>query len=69
MESCLTCCVVLDQGAEREKERESMRTAKQEWQLRQMEALRNRRQIEGGRADPTPAPSALDSPPVYAAGN
>ena len=56
------------QDAERDKEREVMRTAKQEWQQRQMEAFRNRRQVEGERADPPPMPSPLDSPPVYAPG-
>ena len=45
-----------------------MRAAKQEWQQRQMEAFRNRRQVEGERADPGPAPSPLDAPPVYAPG-
>lgn len=45
-----------------------MRAAKQEWQQRQMEAFRNRRQVEGERADPRPAPSPLDAPPVYAPG-
>ncbi len=57
------------QDTEREKERESMRAAKQEWQQRQMEAFRNRRQVEGERAEPAPLPSPLDSPPVYAPGN
>jgi hypothetical protein len=57
------------QDAEREKERESMRAAKQEWQQRQMEAFRNRKQVEGERAEPAPLPSPLDSPPVYAPGN
>lgn len=45
-----------------------MRAAKQDWQQRQMEAFRNRRQVEGERADPAPAPSPLDGPPVYAPG-
>ena len=45
-----------------------MRTAKQEWQQRQMEAFRNRRQVEGERADPEPAPSPVDVPPIYAPG-
>lgn len=57
------------QDTEREKERESMRAAKQEWQQRQMEAFRNRKQVEGERAEPAPLPSSLDSPPVYAPGN
>ena len=56
------------QDTEREKERESMRAAKQEWQQRQMEAFRNRRQVEGERAEPAPLPFPLDSPPVYAPG-
>ena len=45
-----------------------MRAAKQEWQQRQMEAFRNRRQVEGERADPGPAPTPLDAPRVYAPG-
>lgn len=57
------------QDTEREKERESMRAAKQEWQQRQMEAFRNRKQVEGERAEPAPLPSPLDSPPVYAPGS
>lgn len=57
------------QDTERDKERESMRAAKQEWQQRQMEAFRNRKQVEGDRAEPAPLPSPLDSPPVYAPGN
>ncbi len=57
------------QDTEREKERESMRAAKQEWQQRQMEAFRNRKQVEGDRAEPAPLPSPLDSPPVYAPGS
>lgn len=56
------------QDTERERERESMRAAKQEWQQRQMEAFRNRKQVEGDRAEPAPLPSPRDSPPVYAPG-
>lgn len=58
----------LAQDAERDKEREVMRAAKQEWQQRQMEAFRNRRQVEGEKANPGPAPSPLDAAPVYAPG-
>ena len=54
------------QEAEREQERQAMRAAKQEWQLRQMEAFRNRKQVESDRADPPPRPSPIDAPPVYA---
>ena len=56
------------QDAERDKERDVMRAAKQDWQQRQMEAFRNRRQVEGEKANPGPAPSPLDAPPVYAPG-
>lgn len=56
------------QDTERERERESMRAAKQEWQQRQMEAFRNRKQVEGERAGPAPLPSPLDPPPVYSPG-
>lgn len=54
------------QEAERERERQAMRAAKQEWQLRQMEAFRNRKQIESDRADPPSAPSPSDAAPAYA---
>lgn len=61
---CTTNVIV--QEADRERERQAMRAAKQEWQLRQMEAFRNRKQVESDRADPPSAPSPLVAAPVYA---
>lgn len=54
--------VMMSQEAERAQERQAMRAAKQEWQLRQMEAFRNRKQVESDRADPPPRPSPIDAP-------